>query len=322
MESPSRRIADALRTRVARGELRAGDPVPSVRALVREWGVAHATAARALEHLRRDGVVVTRPRSGSVVAPGQGPVSSGGRPPDGRAGVGDRDVGDRAAIVRRAIALADDGGLPGVSLRALAGELGIPTMSLHRHVGGKDELVRLMIGAAFDGAPPPLAAPAGWRAGLETTARRQWETYRAHPWLAQVVSMTRPQAIPGLLRHAEYAARALEDTDLDPHNRLELHLILFGYVRGAAANLAPEAAAHADTGVDADTWTAQTDPLGPVLATGDFPAIARLAGGPDEYPFDLDRLFESGLRRTLDGFGVMVRAGRRRARGAHPQKRG
>ncbi|RZT86765.1 TetR family transcriptional regulator [Pseudonocardia sediminis] len=246
------------------------------------------------------------PRSGSVVAAGTVPE----RPRPGARAVD----GDRAAIVTRAIALADDGGLPAVSLRALAAEVGTPTMSLHRRVGGKDELVRLMIGAAFDGAPPPHTAPSGWRSGLETTARRQWEIYRAHPWLAQVVSMTRPQAIPGLLRHAEYAARALEDTALHPHARLELHLILFGYVRGAAVNLAPEAAAQADTGLDADTWAAQADPIGAALATGDFPALARLTDGPEDYPFDLDRLFESGLRRTLDGFGVLVRAARRRAR--------
>ncbi|MBV9171395.1 MAG: GntR family transcriptional regulator, partial [Chloroflexi bacterium] len=36
-------IADAIRTRITSGQLAPGEPVPSARAITREWGVAIAT---------------------------------------------------------------------------------------------------------------------------------------------------------------------------------------------------------------------------------------------------------------------------------------
>ena len=57
MASPSERIAADLRARIARGELAVGERVPSTREITREWGVAIATATRALSVLREEGLV-------------------------------------------------------------------------------------------------------------------------------------------------------------------------------------------------------------------------------------------------------------------------
>jgi AcrR family transcriptional regulator len=48
---------------------------------------------------------------------------------------------DRDRVVRAAIAIADAEGLTGLSMRRLAGALGMPTMSLYRHLAGKEELL-------------------------------------------------------------------------------------------------------------------------------------------------------------------------------------
>ena len=60
-------MANRIRDQILSGNLAAGDEVPSERALALEWGVARPTAARALQELRRLGLVESRQGSGSFV---------------------------------------------------------------------------------------------------------------------------------------------------------------------------------------------------------------------------------------------------------------
>ena len=61
------RMASGLRQALANGEYRPGERFPSVRTLAAEYGVANATAARAVGLLRRAGVIASRPGVGTVV---------------------------------------------------------------------------------------------------------------------------------------------------------------------------------------------------------------------------------------------------------------
>ncbi|GAA3083743.1 hypothetical protein GCM10020000_82430 [Streptomyces olivoverticillatus] len=67
-DPPFRRIADEIARRIAEGTLAPGERVPSTRQIAREWGVALATATKALTTLRLEGLVEARPRVGTVVA--------------------------------------------------------------------------------------------------------------------------------------------------------------------------------------------------------------------------------------------------------------
>jgi DNA-binding GntR family transcriptional regulator len=60
-------IAAYLRDQIVRGDLRPGDEVPSERELATSWSVARLTAARALEVLRVQGLVVARQGAGTYV---------------------------------------------------------------------------------------------------------------------------------------------------------------------------------------------------------------------------------------------------------------
>jgi len=76
---PYEQIVAQLRARIAFGFLHPGQPLPSVRQLARDLGVAPNTVARSYGELERDGWVATSPRRGVVVA--QRPPSM---PPDER----------------------------------------------------------------------------------------------------------------------------------------------------------------------------------------------------------------------------------------------
>ena len=78
---PYAQIAAELRDRIAAGEMAQGDRVPSTREITRRWGVAMATATKALTALREEGLVRPIPGVGTVVN-----GRAGGRTPSGRRG--------------------------------------------------------------------------------------------------------------------------------------------------------------------------------------------------------------------------------------------
>lgn len=181
-------------------------------------------------------------------------------------------------------------------------------MSLYRHVGGKDDLLMLMIDAVLREFPLPEDPPPGWRARLEASARLQWAAYRAHPWMAKVTSLTRPLPSPGLLRHTEWALAALEGGRLDATGKMRVHILLYSYVQGIAVNLEFERQARAATGLTGDEWmSGQEDTMRAIAGSGAYPALVKvvdeLAGGFD---LDLDRLFEFGLKPLLDGLAPVI----------------
>lgn len=243
VDPPYLRIVAELRRRIADGELAPGDRVPSTRQITREWGVALATATKALATLRRAGLVLAKPRVGHVVSgPEPGPAR--------RHRSTDQEL-NRERIVRAAIEIADAEGLAALSMRGVASRLGVAVMSPYRYVDGKDDLVLLMADAAY-GEEICLADPAeGWRARMELGARILWTLHRRHPWLAQISSLTRPPP-PSLLVHAEWALSALDGHGLDPTTMRNVHVVAYSYIRGIAVDLEHPVFAGAHDGDDLD----------------------------------------------------------------------
>lgn len=66
-ESPSRQIADHLRSAIGDGQYLPGDRIPSIPSLSASYGVARQTVQRAIDQLRVEGLVLTRPGSGTFV---------------------------------------------------------------------------------------------------------------------------------------------------------------------------------------------------------------------------------------------------------------
>jgi len=296
----SARIADILRQRIASGELAAGARMPSTRALVQRYGVAMATATKVLTTLRHEGLIRSVPGVGTVVTGEPTPAARRTRRS------GNPDGGLTAdAIVAAGVTVADAEGLAGLSMRRVAGELGVATMSLYRHVSDKDDLLLQMMDAAIGETRLPEEPPAGWRPALELAARSLWSGFRRHPWLAPALSLTRPQVLPHALAYSEWVLSALQPLPLDPVRRFTVHLTLFTFVRGTAMNLELESDAEAASGQSSDEWFEQTEPeLHALVADGSFPAFAEILGS--EFDLDLNVLFEFGLQRFLDGVAVLA----------------
>jgi AcrR family transcriptional regulator len=311
---PYARIAAELRGRITRGELAPGQRVPSTREITARWGVAMATATRVLATLRQEGLVHPMPGVGTVVSgrpavpprqPPDRPAADPARPVPGPVRpAADRGPGGAERIVAAAITVADAEGLAALSMRRVAAELGAAPMSLYRHVADKDDLVLQMMNAVFarSGLPAP---PDGWRARLELAARTLWAMFGEHPWLASALSLTRPQALPAALPYTEWVLTALDAHGLDLDAMFTTYLTLINYVRGIAVNLESEAEAEAVSGLNSEEWLDTQEPqLRSILAPGQFPMFEQLIS--QEYDFSLDRLFEFGLQRLLDGLATLI----------------
>ena len=291
-------IAAELRERITRGGLVPGAKVPSVRKIAAEWGVAAATAVKALDALSQEGLVQAEPRSGFVVA---------GRRSDKAARPTRQHDLTRERLVRAGIEIADAEGLAAVSMRSVTARLGVTTMAPYRHVKGKDELVVLMADAAFGERGYPDQGPADWRARLELGARTLWSLFRRHPWLAQLGPITRPLPLPNLAMHGEWVLATLEAFGLSAAAMCDLNVLFFSYVQGLAIHLEREQQALSSSGVSGEQWIDNTGAgFQTIIDMGRYPAFTRMMGtlAVDGYDLDLDALFELGLRSMLDGLAI------------------
>ena len=130
-----------------------------------------------------------------------------GGAPAGRSGISvDRIVG-------AAIEVADREGLAALSMRRVAEQLGVGTMSLYTYVPGKAELIDVMLDTVMDETARPDSVEGGWRPWLELVARENRNLTLRHPWLAQV-SSSRPPLGPGMIAKYDYELRAVDGVGL------------------------------------------------------------------------------------------------------------
>ncbi|MEV0676172.1 TetR/AcrR family transcriptional regulator [Actinosynnema sp. NPDC050436] len=202
-------------------------------------------------------------------------------------------------IVRAAIELADADGLAAVSMARVAERLGFTTMSLYRHVRGKDELLLLVVDALAE-PPACLAEPFdGWRAGMERWCREHLAALRRHPWVLQV-RPSEPPSTPNQLAWMDHGLRVLEETPLPAVDRMSVLMLCTGFVMG-------QARFAADVGAEAERAYGAT--LDRAVDAGRYPALRRVvdagafgAGGADE-----EHDFTFGLARLMDGVESLVR---------------
>lgn len=203
-------------------------------------------------------------------------------------------------IVDTAIAVADEDGIDALSMRRIARELDVGTMSLYRYIPGKAELLDLMLDRVSD--PARLQADLGdrtWRTTLEASARGTRDAYLRHPWLIQV-NWARPVFGPNTLASVEFIIAGLADLPLNDQERVMVLSTVDGYVTGAVRQQIMYTKAPEETGIsDEEFWSTQYPVLERAMATGDYPAMAALAETAFEAGWD--ETFEFGLQRLLDG---------------------
>jgi len=227
-------------------------------------------------------------------------------------------------IVDAAVRVADTEGLDAVSMGRVAAELGAAPMSLYRHLSSKEELLRLMVDAAWGDSPGPLAPGESWRDGLARWAWAMRAGVRRHPWVVRIPISGLP-IMPREIAWFEDALACMEGTGLTEARKASVIMLLSGYVRNLASTEADIAAAVQASGLRPDEWMASYPRMLSQLTDPQrFPALtAFIAAGVFDAYDDPDDEFIFGLDRILDGVEVLI-AGRQSVlrRGQAPRATG
>jgi AcrR family transcriptional regulator len=218
-----------------------------------------------------------------------------------------------AAIVAAAIRLADADGLEALSMRAIAGDLGVGTMSLYTHVPGKPALIELMVdtvaGQVYAGPDQPSARQGDWRTALAFIARRNWDGYLRHPWLLAVPA-GRPVLGPNISRKYESELRPLNGIGLSDIEMDSVLTLLLVHAEGMARwQVSLDQARRQSGESDLDWWTTISPTLATLMDASAFPLSSRVGTAAGEYhqsSGDPAHAMEFGLERILDGVQDLI----------------
>lgn len=212
-------------------------------------------------------------------------------------------------IVDAAITVADTAGLDVLSMRCVATELGVGTMSLYRYVPGKAELLDLMLDRVAEPGDDLLAREQiGWREALEIFARGTWELCLAHPWYPQV-DQTRAMLGPNNIASLESVLRHLRGTPLSDQEMMLAVVTVENVVTTAARAHLNALNAERRTGVtEQEFWEAQEPLLVRAMESGNYPTLAQL--GEDTFTFTYEQVRDFGVMAVLSGLAELIESRR------------
>lgn len=194
----------------------------------------------------------------------------------------------REVIARAALSHVDAHGLEGLSMRRLARELSVGTMTLYGYFRGKDELLDAVVDVAMQDVDLP--APQGsWREQARELVLASRRNLLRHPALL-AIRLRRPILRPEALKTTERGMRALTEAGFTPAEAAHAFRILFVYTFGSVAF---DAATPADVADESARALA-------ALPHDEYPALRAAA---DELPATMsgDEQFDYGLEHILDG---------------------
>ncbi|CAJ59077.1 MULTISPECIES: TetR family transcriptional regulator [Frankia] len=207
-----------------------------------------------------------------------------------------RQTLSRQTVLDAALRLADEGGLPGLTMRRLAAELGVEAMSLYNHVANKRDLLDGIAARVYESIALPDPALA-WDERLRLLGNGTFAAFAAHPVVARAVvaGQADPRSVRAL-RVFDAFFGALLDAGLDEPTAVRRYRSLAGQLFGAVlVQTASPAGAQADQADLLDDWSrtaARSEQLPHLRVI--LPVMAADECRPDFGP-ELD-LFIDGLR--------------------------
>jgi AcrR family transcriptional regulator len=202
----------------------------------------------------------------------------------------------RERIAATALELLDREGLAAFSMRRLADELGVGTMTLYGYFRSRHELLDAVTDAA-PGLPELGEATGTWRERIVFVSRAMRRYLERHPALVQIRLQGR-LVRPRQFRVTEAAVGSLVEAGLPPDEAARAFRLLFTYTFGFVA-FSPTATAD-DARRDVRMALAGLPPDDYPLLSSMVDEAADAAAGDEQYDY--------GLERILDGIQARVAA--------------
>ena len=225
--------------------------------------------------------------------PGAGTRSLWFNPPD--SGESSRRALTRDRVVAEALAVISADGAQALSMRALAGRLGVVPGALYRHVSSKEQLHDLILDAVLAEVDCRVDPALPWTAQVATLAHRLRTVLENHPGIAALLK-TRDSLSPASLALAEAFLAPLHAAGLSGREAALAFRLIYDYTLGfALADLTSPAERRLRDGATRQ----QVRAFLRALPADRFPTLA--AHGHYAWAGDRDQRFASGLDTLIRG---------------------
>jgi AcrR family transcriptional regulator len=199
----------------------------------------------------------------------------------------------RERILAAALGLLDREGLDAFSMRRLAEELDVGTMTIYGYFRSKDELLDAVVDAGARAIAEAISHADGgesWKARVRELMLTLRQRHIEHPAIVEL-RYKRPLLSPGALRVTEVAMSVLREAGFGKREAAEAYRILFIYTFGFSA-FGPEPGST----IDRDRSLAALAALPP----DQYPTLIDAAGEASDAMAD-QTVYELGLDVLLDG---------------------
>ena len=200
---------------------------------------------------------------------------------------------NKRRVAEAGVALADDVGFEGLSMRVLADRLGVAPMAAYKHFANKHEMLAAMVDLVFEEIELP--APDGdWKAEMRKRAQSVRAALQRHPWAIGLMEGRDPR--PANMRNHDAVMGCLREAGFEFQLAIHAYSVQDAYIYGFALqerglNLeTPESAGKA--------INRQAEEVG---GLEDYPYLAEIAERLPDTGFDMDVEFAWGLELILAG---------------------
>jgi AcrR family transcriptional regulator len=199
-------------------------------------------------------------------------------------------------VASAALELLDRDGLEALSMRRLAEELGVGTMTLYGYFRSKDELLDAVVDAAV-AEREPFPFEGTWQEQIRRLMQGSRRNLGRHPGLVKVRA-ERPVLQPEALRFAETGMTILRRAGFGRADAARAFRLLFTFVFGYVSFSPDETAEAARRESRAAVAALPPDEYPTLTETSE--ELAGAMAGEETFDFGLDRIID-GLEAHLSG---------------------
>lgn len=200
----------------------------------------------------------------------------------------------RERVLEGAIALADDVGMEGFTIRKLATAIDVKPMTIYHHIRNKEAIIDGMVDLIFTEIDlPPIDV--GWKTAMQHRARAARTVLARHPWATPLMeSRTNPG--PATLGHHDAVLGCLRGAGFSIQMTAHAYAIIDSFIYGFALQ---EVNLPATAGEEMVEFSAS---ITEQFFAGQYPHLLELTTEHILTPgYDFGDEFEFGLSLILDG---------------------
>jgi TetR/AcrR family tetracycline transcriptional repressor len=215
----------------------------------------------------------------------------------------------REGILGAGLRIVDEEGLDALSMRRLAGELGVNPMSIYHHLPGKDAVVSGLVEVVFSQIRMPPSEGLPWQERVRAYAHAHRGVVLSHPNLALRIVSDAAAVSEAVLVGSDPLYEALEEAGLFPAMIVRAADSLVDFVHGFSLGEASSPTGEFDIGSELLSRI-EAQPAERV------PVLRRVFGalGEEGARYDFDAGFEAGLDILVKGIEAIANEGASRQR--------